>query len=149
MRLISFFLVLYTAVPLATASPATIEGRYQHSWAPNFTETSENFLTIRRNGARLSGIYAGEANLGEHGSAFFRVSLKDLTVEGDGTIHFSLPPYEMYPAPERDGKRQKKFGGTNPDARFRGVMQGEDILLTCRSKYGDCPENTVFFKKIK
>jgi hypothetical protein len=145
-----FFSLALLSSAISFAAAGNFEGEFQRYWITILKgQKSYDTLTIRKVDEKLIAVYNGEEDLGEHGVSYFRAEIREIGFNPDGAISFSMPPYELYAKPIKDGVRQKKIGAKNSDARFVGHVEGENLVFSCVSSVYDCPELKLLFKRIK
>lgn len=146
----SLLLVLLLLFGSEGTSQKDFVGVFQRYWGPKLKNVkSEDILTIKEEKGKLVAVYDGVEDFGEHGPAYFRAEIRDISFNLDSTISFSMPSYELYGEPVKVGGKQEPIGVSRPRAEYTGRLQERDIVFTCISKVYDCPEPTMLFKRVK
>jgi hydrogenase maturation factor HypE len=92
----------------------------------------------------------GLERAGEHGLFYYVVEASDLAIGAGSTISFTVgersfvsrrPPLSKLGV---EGTR----GLARDQMRFRGKMEGGDVVLICEGAGNSCPASTLRFKRI-
>jgi hypothetical protein len=100
----------------------------------------------------LKGLYYGLEREGEHGLFYTLVEVTDLKVGAGGGLSFTVPGRELFYERPKDlqevtGKKLESAGFTRDELYIQGPLKDGNLVLSCASKAGSCPENVMVFGK--
>ena len=126
---------------------------YRQGAGKTFDDEGE-IINFTESKGHIKGVYFGLEREGEHGLFYTAVEIKDFKQSNGGQVSFTVPErtlFEKRPkvAQERVGQRLPSAGFTRDELKLEGVLQGEKLILHCRSEGQSCPEEVMIFKKGK
>ena len=105
-------------------------------------------------GGSLRALYFGLEREGEHGLFYTLVEVPDLKVSPDGTLTFTVTERELFLHRPRSLQevRQNRVtaaGFTKDTLHMQGGLTEGNLVVTCLSRAGSCPEAVMVFHKGK
>ena len=101
-------------------------------------------------GGSLRGLYFGLEREGEHGLFYTLVEVPDLKVSPDGALRFTVAERELFPHRPKNLQeiRQNRVtasGFTKDTLHMQGGLTEGNLVVTCLSRAGSCPEAVMVF----
>lgn len=146
---------LQVSPTLAISSDQDLIGTWEYRQAAGETFDDEGeIITFTEGKGCLQGTYFGLEREGEHGLFYTAVEIRDFKQSNGGQVSFTVPErtlFEKRPEITREaaGQRAPSAGFTRDELKLAGVVQGEKLILHCRSEGQSCPEEVMIFKKGK
>lgn len=105
-------------------------------------------------GGSVRGLYFGLEREGEHGLFYTLVEVPDLKVTSNSTLTFTVAERELFlhrpkSLQEVRQNRNDVAGFTKDTLHMQGRLDEGNLVLTCLSKTGSCPEAVMVFHKGK
>ena len=143
-------LVVALACLGATAGQEPVSGlvgRWQYLQPP---DKEGEVLDLTASGGRIRAIMNGLERTGDHGLFYYVADAVNVAVAPDGLITFEIGERTFFntrPALSVLGGNGDS-GGTRETMRFKGKLEGKDLVLRCQDKGGSCPDSLLRFKRI-
>jgi hypothetical protein len=102
----------------------------------------------------MRGLYFGLEREGEHGLFYTLLELPDLKVISDGTLTFTVGERDLFTQRPRNlqevqQSRNTAAGFTKDSLHLQARLDEGNLVLTCGSRAGSCPENVMVFHRGK
>lgn len=141
------------AEPLSSVENLVGTWEYRQPAGQTYDDEGEIIKFAEVNG-RAKGTYFGLEREGEHGLFYTAVEIKDLKLIRGSEIYFTVPErtlFERRPkiTQEPERRRMPSAGFTRDELKMEGVIQGEKLILHCKSEGKSCPDEVMTFEKEK
>lgn len=115
-------------------------------------DTEGERLELRCRGDSTSGLYFGLERAGEHGLFYTLVEMMNVSVTPDSSLSFMVGERELFRERPRnlDDIRHKNVtwaGVTRDTLVMRGRLERGNLVVTCTSAAGLCPDKLMVFHK--
>lgn len=140
-------LAILLATALATTTP-DITGIYEYK---SIDKSKNHYIILDRNDGELKGKYFGTHDGKEHGLYFYKVDMRKLKIGDSGEIEFELGERWLYEETQfkiKDPETDSPMGRTGDILKFRGMVTGNKIKLTCNSEVNRCWDEELWNKEL-
>ena len=151
---LAFLLALPTGLisrPASCPSPLLGAWEYRQRAGDSYDAEGER-LQLSCGDKILKGLYYGLEREGEHGLFYTLVEITEVTVSPETELYFTVPARELFYARPKSlqdlaGKKLPSAGFTRDELHLRGRLKDGNLVLSCTSESGSCPENVMVFRR--
>jgi hypothetical protein len=147
---------LAAATVVSFSRPASCDAQFLGWWeyrqaAGTAFDAQGEKLELTCRGGIMRGLYHGLERAGEHGLFYTLVEMKDLTVT-DSVLSFLVGERELFSERPRNlddiGQKKVTWAGVTRDTLvMRGRLERGNLVVTCTSTAGLCPDKVMVFHK--